>query len=63
MPMYEFECGYCDQRFEHRGYYDDPPFHVCPHCNSLADRVMSRTAFILKGGGWYKASPTKADGE
>ena len=55
MPHYEYECPIC--------YY---PFGIicklrdydkqqrCPICGGIADRVMSRTSFMLKGTCWEK---------
>ena len=54
MPIYEFRCDGCDTQFEqilpigHRGD------KACPECGKRARRLISRSSFQLKGGGWYK---------
>lgn len=54
MPIYEYRCKECHQIFEEwtRQSGDESP-RACPVCNSLSERIMSNTSFVLKGGGWY----------
>ncbi len=52
MPIYEYECKKCGS-FEHRQSIHDRPLARCPHCRSKVRRLISATAFQLKGGGWY----------
>ena len=53
MPIYEYRCQDCDNVFEewHRGYEEKEI--TCPICKGNAKRLISNTAFILKGSGWY----------
>ena len=54
MPIYEYQCRDCGHRFDELRSYDepDPP---CNKCESLKTaKLVSRTSFSLKGGGWYK---------
>ncbi len=53
MPIYEYRCQDCNNVFEewHRGYEEKEI--TCPICNGKAKRLISNTAFILKGSGWY----------
>ncbi|MEZ4236555.1 MAG: zinc ribbon domain-containing protein [Myxococcota bacterium] len=53
MPIYEYECTSCGHRFEQlvRIGADAPP---CPECAHEVRKLVSPSAFILKGGGWYK---------
>jgi predicted nucleic acid-binding Zn ribbon protein len=32
----------------------DPPKTVCESCSGTLERLISRSAFQFKGGGWYK---------
>src|SRR5262245_57140278 len=32
----------------------DPPKKTCEACRGALERLISRTSFHLKGGGWYK---------
>jgi len=55
MPIYEYLCSQCHQLSDALQKVNDPAPDVCPHCGakqSLA-RQVSRTSFVLKGGGWY----------
>ena len=54
MPVYEYECGSCGSRFEVMQKFSDPAIAVCQLCNAATVRkVLSPTAFVLKGSGWY----------
>ena len=55
MPIYEYECSQCQQVSDALQKVNDPPPETCPHCGAqrTLSRVVSRTSFVLKGGGWY----------
>src|ERR1043165_5712950 len=60
MPVYEYECKACGRDFEYQQRMADPDKTTCEVCGGSLERLISRTAFSLKGGGWYKdlyASP------
>ena len=71
MPIYEYDCPKCG-RFEVVQKFSDKPLKCNPDCTEKkcpkkAERVMSASAFHLKGTGWYKtdyatkpAPPTKS---
>jgi putative FmdB family regulatory protein len=72
MPTYEYACDACEHEFEREQRITEAPIRTCPACGKpRARRLISRTSFVLKGGGWYSdlysASPrkeaAKADGE
>ena len=55
MPVYEYECKACGRQFEYQQRMADPEKTLCEACGKEAlERIISRTAFALKGGGWYK---------
>jgi putative FmdB family regulatory protein len=54
MPVYEYECKQCHREFEYQQRMSDPEKTVCENCGGELARIISRTAFHLKGGGWYK---------
>ncbi len=54
MPVYEYQCEACKREFEYQQRMADPEKTVCEACGGKLDRLISRTAFSLKGGGWYK---------
>src|SRR5690242_19552339 len=60
MPVYEYKCKACGRDFEYQQRISDPYKTTCEVCGGALDRLISRTAFTLKGSGWYKdlyASP------
>lgn len=55
MPIYEYLCGKCDKVFEEwtKQAEEADVTHPCPDCLTQCRRLMSRTVFVLAGGGWY----------
>jgi len=54
MPIYEYACTACGHEFEEWQKMSDAPVRTCPKCKKKkVERLISRTAFQLKGGGWY----------
>ena len=54
MPLYEYECGACGERFELIRKFSDPPLEVCAKCGKgPVIRLQSSPAFQFKGSGWY----------
>ena len=54
MPIYEYACDMCEREFEVEQRITDAPLKACPSCRSRkVRRLISRTSFVLKGGGWY----------
>ncbi|MFN2427483.1 MAG: FmdB family zinc ribbon protein [Candidatus Binatia bacterium] len=68
MPIYEYECPKCGE-FEQRQSLSDPVLKRCPTCKAKVTKLISSSAFSLKGGGWYsdayqkKATPAAAPSE
>lgn len=54
MPIYEYACDACGQSFEYMQRMSDDPKTECEACGGTLERLISQTAFALKGGGWYK---------
>jgi putative FmdB family regulatory protein len=54
MPIYEFACQKCGKLVEQMLKLDQRGPRKCAHCGGRMKRVISRTSFQLKGGGWYK---------
>ena len=55
MPIYEYECQNCGEVIEMRMKMSDPHPEKCPKCEGgPLNKLMSSTAFHLKGGGWYQ---------
>ncbi|MFO7802837.1 MAG: zinc ribbon domain-containing protein [Desulfovermiculus sp.] len=53
MPIYEYSCEDCQHVFEEWQKDFTDKEMTCPVCGGLAKRMISNTAFILKGSGWY----------
>lgn len=68
MPIYEYECSKCHQTSDALQKVNDPAPETCPRCGAhgTLSRLLSRTSFVLKGGGWYadlySSSKPKSDG-
>ncbi len=66
MPLYEYACDACGQRFEVIQKYSDPTPEACRKCGSgPVHRQQSSPAFQFKGSGWYVtdyAGKSKAKG-
>jgi len=54
MPIYEYLCEKCGHEFEREQRITEDPVKTCPKCRAKkVRRLISRTAFVLKGSGWY----------
>jgi putative FmdB family regulatory protein len=53
MPLYEFQCPACDRVFEELRRAGDEGQAVCPDCGRTSPRIVSLSAFALKGSGFY----------
>ena len=54
MPIYEYQCEKCDHEFEREQRIVDPPVKTCPKCRGRkVTKLISRSSFVQKGGGWY----------
>jgi putative FmdB family regulatory protein len=54
MPLYEYECEACSQRFELIRKFSDPPVEVCTLCGKgPVNRLFSSPAIQFKGSGFY----------
>ncbi len=67
MPIYEYECSQCHQTSDALQKVNDPAPETCPRCGArhTLSRLVSRTSFVLKGGGWYAdlySSSKKSEG-
>lgn len=53
MPIYEYQCQKCEHTFEEWQKDFTERTIACPECGGDSQRLISNTAFILKGSGWY----------
>jgi putative FmdB family regulatory protein len=63
MPIYEFECPACAERFDRLQKLTDPDPDSCPNCGATGvRRRLTAPAFRLAGSGWYETD-FKKDGD
>src|SRR5215472_18111693 len=62
MPLYEYKCHSCGKTFEVLQKFSDEPIKVHEHCGGEVERLISRSAFQLKGSGWYATDYAKSNG-
>ena len=54
MPLYEYECEACGERFEVIQKFSDGPVEACRRCGKgPVARLISSPAIQFKGEGWY----------
>lgn len=53
MPIYEYECSQCGRIEEVIQKFSDRPLTKCGHCSGKLHKLISQSAFHLKGTGWY----------
>ncbi len=69
MPIYEYRCLDCSEEFEVIQKVSARPLRRCRKCGGRLEKLISRTSFVLKGGGWYAdgyskgSSPAKGRGQ
>lgn len=52
MPIYEYACKKCGS-FEVTQRITEEPLKKCPTCGAKVAKLISPSAFHLKGSGWY----------
>lgn len=53
MPVYEYECKSCGERFDVLQKLSDPPVTVCSLCGGAVRKLLGTPALQFKGTGWY----------
>jgi putative FmdB family regulatory protein len=53
MPLYEYLCKKCGNRFEKIQKFSDKMVKKCPECGGVVEQVISAPAVQFKGSGWY----------
>jgi putative FmdB family regulatory protein len=53
MPIYEYKCHQCGQRFEVRRRITDEPLKTHKDCGGEVEQLISAPALHFKGTGWY----------
>lgn len=52
MPTYEYSCTSCGT-FDVEQRITEPALATCDKCGGPVRRLISRSSFALRGGGWY----------
>ena len=61
MPLYEYQCEACGNRFERIRKFSDPPLEEpCPTCGGPIRKLISSPAIQFKGKGWYVTDYAKS---
>ena len=57
MPIYAYKCSVCNSIMEVMAKMGDPAPIRCENCGAenQLQKLISRTAFKLKGDGWYSS--------
>jgi putative FmdB family regulatory protein len=53
VPIYEYQCESCQDKFEIKQSMKDDSLTVCPRCGKRVQRLISSPAIMFKGSGWY----------
>lgn len=63
MPLYEYRCKSCRKNLEILQKTGEGAKKKCPECGGKLEKLVSPSAFHLKGSGWYKTdyAAKKAD--
>lgn len=59
MPLYEYECLKCGDRYERIQKFSDPPLTECEKCGGQLERLVSAPTIQFKGSGWYVSDYAK----
>ena len=64
LPLYEYRCTQCGNRFEKIQNFSAQPETECPKCHGVLERPLNAPALQFKGAGWYinDYAPTAASG-
>ncbi|MFA6284636.1 MAG: zinc ribbon domain-containing protein [Desulfurivibrionaceae bacterium] len=62
MPIYEYQCEACQDIIEAQQSLSDKPLTTCPACEGTLKKLISRSSFQLKGGGWYSDGYSSSTG-
>ena len=63
MPLYEYHCQDCENRFERIEKVSEIHDVACPACGGVAHRLLGAPALKFKGSGWYVNDYGKGNGD
>lgn len=53
LPLYEYKCAKCGNKYEKIEGYSAAETQKCPKCGGKAERQVSAAGIQFKGSGWY----------
>lgn len=59
MPVYEYQCQSCKRIIEKIQKFSDPPLTKCEKCGGSLQKILSPSALVFKGSGFYITDYTK----
>ena len=62
MPIYEYRCRECGDETEVIQRIGAAPKRKCAKCSGRLEKLISRTSFHLKGGGWFSEGYNRGSG-
>ena len=63
MPIYEYQCSSCQKVIEVMQRITEEPLSHCPDCHGSVKKLVSMSAFHLKGGGWFADGYSGSSGD
>jgi len=60
MPIYDYRCDPCGHAFSARQAFEDEALLTCPSCGGRPRRLVTMSAIVFKGTGWYKTDSRAA---
>ena len=60
MPIYDYRCDHCGHAFSARQAFEDKALGTCPSCGGRPRRLVTMSAIVFKGTGWYKTDSRAA---
>jgi putative FmdB family regulatory protein len=60
MPIYEYKCHQCGEKFEVRRRITEEPLKIHAGCGGEVEQLISAPALHFKGTGWYVTDYAKS---
>jgi putative FmdB family regulatory protein len=54
VPIYDYRCDHCGHAFSAVQSFSESPIEACPNCGKRPRRLITSSAIVFKGSGWYK---------
>jgi putative FmdB family regulatory protein len=54
VPIYDYRCDHCGHAFSAVQSFSEDPIAKCPNCGKRPRRLITSSAIVFKGSGWYK---------